>query len=79
MMNWGAYAYPTALGARERKDDGYRHFFNDVGEDEVIVISRQLIPVSYYIIAGFVLAIVLFLFFSLFGLSRVRRKKAERN
>ncbi|MBQ4287858.1 MAG: GHKL domain-containing protein [Bacteroidales bacterium] len=79
MMSWGAYAYPTALGEREKKDDGYRHFYHDVGDDEVIVISRQLIPVFYYMIAGFVLMVVLFLVFSLFGLSRVRRKRAERN
>ncbi|MBP5572327.1 MAG: GHKL domain-containing protein [Bacteroidales bacterium] len=74
----GSYAYPTRLTEerlalfRSLKETdyvsgGYLHFVNQVSEDEVLVISRQYKNVDSNLLALAMVALVFFLFASLFS------------
>ena len=62
----GAYAYPTVHeGILKRPTgyvdtDGWTHFVNNVSEQEVVVISRPSTEKLYYVVEGFLFAIVAF-------------------
>ena len=74
----GSYAYPTRLteerlaGFRSLKETdyvagGYLHFVNQVSEDEIILISRQYKNVDSNLLALAMVALVFFLFASIFS------------
>ena len=66
----GAYAYPTVHeGALKRPTghieiEGWTHFVHNVSDQEVVVISRPSTEKLYYVVAGFLFAIVSFLLIS---------------
>ncbi len=66
----GSFAYPTVLeGPLERSTghvdtEGWTHFVHDVSEDEVVIISRPSTEKLYYVVEGFLFAILAFLLIS---------------
>ena len=63
----GSYPYPTVFSGRLKDHinghtdiDGYCHFVDWVSEDEVIVISRKATEKLYYVVEGFLFAIIAF-------------------
>ena len=86
----GSYAYPTTMNERLYKEvydgevttvssDSYRHFFNTVGSDEAVIISRPKTNIMTYVIATVFIALVMFLLLSLFTLRPHRRRVEERS
>ncbi len=64
----GSYPYPTVLeGILKRESSGHievedwNHFVHNVSEDEVVVISRPSTERLYYVVEGFLFAILAFL------------------
>ena len=85
----GDYAYPTKMNGRLRSQvyedrvstvtsESHRHFFNIVGEDECVIISRPKTYTYGYIISVLFLALVMFLLLSLFTIRPHRRRFQER-
>ena len=78
----GSYAYPTVLSGRMKQASGHTdlegwcHFVHDVSDSDRIVISRPSTEWLYYIVEGFLFAILAFLSLSL--LCRRRRKVSGR-
>ena len=79
----GLYPYPTVHSGRLQKLtqghvdlEGWCHFVHTVSEDEVIIISRPSTEWLYYVVEGFLFAILAFLLIS--ALSRRRRSSGER-
>ena len=86
----GNYAYPTTMNDRLYSDvyegdittltaDSYRHFFNTVGSDQAVIISRPKTNIFTYVIASVFLALVMFLLMSLFTIRPHRRRVEERS
>ena len=79
----GSFPYPTVFSGRltdhvnDHVDlDGYCHFIDEVSENEVVVISRKSTEVIYYVVEGFLLAIIAFGAITL--LTRRRRRTGGR-
>jgi len=83
----GLYPYPTIHSGPLRKLsdeqpsghadlEGWCHFVHNVSEGEVIVISRPITEWMYYVVEGFLFAILAFLFIS--ALTRRPRGNGER-
>ena len=66
----GSFAYPTVLEGRLERNtghvdtEGWTHFVHDVSEDEVVIISRPSTERLYYVVEGFLFAILAFLLIS---------------
>ena len=83
----GLYPYPTVHSGRLKKladeqpsghvdQEGWCHFVHNVSEGEVIVISRPSTEWLYYVVEGFLFAILAFLLIS--ALTWRRRRSGER-
>lgn len=86
----GSYAYPTVLkdyfkeisetsSASKINYDGFRHFFKKVSGSEFIVISRPEVEFTSYLVASFMIALVLMLVLSILSADRRRREAFARN
>lgn len=80
----GTFPYPTVLhglvyGSRESKksfvDNGWRHFVNHIGNDEIIVMTRRERRIVTYVVAYSYLVLLLFAAVSIF---RPRKAREER-
>ncbi len=81
----GSYAYPTVYSGRLRQMaesrtgghadmDGWCHFIREVSEGEVIIISRRSTEWLYYIVEGFIFAILAYLLLTALSAKRSRNK-----
>jgi len=66
----GAFAFPTVLEGTLRRTSGHveleewTHFVHHVSDEEVVIISRPATEKLYYVVEGFLFAIVTFLLIS---------------
>ena len=83
----GLYPYPTLYSGRLKDEagahadghmdmEGWCHFVQTVSEEEIIVISRPSTEWLYYVVEGFLFAILAFLFIS--ALTRRKRANGEK-
>ena len=79
----GLYPFPTLLSGRLRTQEqghmdmeGWCHFIHTVSDDEVVIISRPGTEWLYYVVEGFLFAILAFLLLTL--ICRRRRPGSEK-
>ena len=85
----GDYPYPTVLGGKFKSAlqnsadravyGNYVHFYEEISEDESIVISRARIGILQYIVAGFILFLLSYFWISTFTLGRKKNSDFEKN
>ena len=81
----GSYAYPTVfsgklqqasqMGKGDYADlEGWSHFIREVSEDEMVIVSRRKIEWLYYVVEGFIFAIIAYMLLSLLSVKRSRTR-----
>lgn len=81
----GSFAYPTRLGqdmvalvyenfSESSHAGGYVHFFNLISDNELVVISRPRNVAITYLVSAILVAIAVFLLFTILGLASRKRR-----